>query len=332
MKIAIFGATGLVGSTMIKVLQELPLENAEYMAVASPQSSGKQISFGSQFLKVITPEDALKEKPDLVLMSAGSGPSLEWAPRFEIQGSWVIDNSSAWRMNPEIALIVPEINGYDIELTNRRIIANPNCSTIQMLMALYPLHQKWGLDEIIVSTYQSVTGTGVKAVTQLEQERQGETPEVKAYPYPIDLNLIPHIDTFQENGYTKEEMKMIWETQKILHDETIKISPTAVRVPVMGGHSESIRVLFKQEVNINTAKELLKEFPGIQLKDDPFHNEYPMPKFVEGDNHVWVGRIRNDLFNSKALNLWVVADNLRKGAATNAIQIAHALIHKSLLT
>lgn len=328
MKIAVVGATGMVGQIMLRVLQERGFENHEILAVASERSVGKEVDFAGKKLSVIGLESAVAEKPDLALFSAGGDTSKEWAPRFAAQGTYVIDNSSAWRMEEGIPLVVPEINS-DTLAEGKRIIANPNCSTIQMVMVLAPLHQKYGIKRVVVSTYQSITGTGVKAVEQLENEKAGKKGAM-AYPYPIHENALPHCDVFLENGYTKEEWKLVRETHKIL-DPKIALTATAVRIPVKGGHSESVNVSFENEFQITDLKKLLSETDGVTLQDNIDVNQYPMPKYAEGKDDVFVGRIRRDLSQVNSLNLWIVADNLRKGAATNAVQIAQKLIDKGLL-
>jgi aspartate-semialdehyde dehydrogenase len=289
--------------------------------VASEKSAGKEIEFGGKKWMVVTPAQAVEMRPDIALFSAGGSISLEWAPKFAEVGTTVIDNSSAWRMDPSKKLIVPEVNGHELSKADK-IIANPNCSTIQMVMVLKPLHDKYRIKRVIVSTYQSVTGTGVKAVDQLHNERKGVEGE-KAYPYTIDMNLIPHIDVFMHNGYTKEEMKMVQETKKIMSDNSILVSPTAVRVPVMGGHSESVNIEFEKTPDLAEVTRLLSEFPRITVVDNPTRLEYPMPLIhAHNSDEVFVGRIRKDETRDKAINLWIVSDNLRKGAATNAVQIA----------
>jgi len=328
MKIAVVGATGMVGQVMLQVLHERGFENHEILPVASDKSKGKEVAFADKKLKVIGLKDALEAKPDMALFSAGGSTSLEWAPKFAEQGCYVIDNSSAWRMEKGIPLVVPEING-DLLEKGKYIIANPNCSTIQMLMVLAPLHRKYGIDRVVVSTYQSITGTGVKAVQQLENEKQGLNGEM-AYPYPIHENALPHCDVFMDNGYTKEEMKLVNETHKIL-DPAIAVTATAVRIPVKGGHSESVNLEFKSEYQISDLKRLLADSPGISLQDNTDVNQYPMPRYAEGKDEVFVGRIRRDLSKVNALNLWIVADNLRKGAATNAVQIAEMLQEKGIV-
>jgi aspartate-semialdehyde dehydrogenase len=329
MKIAVVGATGLVGGEMLKILDERNVQFDELLLVASARSAGKKMSFKGMDYTIISLEEAVAAKPDLALFSAGGDTSLEWAPKFEKIGTVVIDNSSAWRMNDRIKLIVPEINGHEITI-DHRIIANPNCSTIQMVMALAPLHKKYKMQRIVVSTYQSVTGTGKAAVDQLMDERAGKVGK-KVYPHPIDMNALPHIDVFLENDYTKEEMKMVNETKKIFSDNSIGLSATCVRLPVMGGHSESINVTFKKDFDIAKVKEILANTPGVILQDDPKNNLYPLPLNAHGKDEVFVGRIRRDESAENTLNMWVVADNLRKGAATNAIQIAEYMIEHSLV-
>jgi aspartate-semialdehyde dehydrogenase len=324
MKIAVVGATGLVGSEILKVLSESSLAHAEVLAVASEKSIGKTVSYNGKSINVISWQDAVSAKPQFAIFSAGGDTSLELAPKFAAAGITVIDNSSAWRMNPHHKLIVPEINAK-ILTKEDKIIANPNCSTIQMVLALHMLHRHFHLKRIVVSTYQSVTGTGVKAVRQLEEERKGVTDGPKAYPYPIDLNVLPHIDSFLDNGYTKEEMKMVNETRKILGDNSIGITATTVRVPAMGGHSESVNVEFDLEFDIHQIFEILDHTPGVVVMDNPEKNIYPMPILAQGKNEVFIGRIRRDESKPKTINMWIVADNLRKGAATNAVQIAEYL-------
>ncbi len=327
MKVAVVGATGLVGRTMLKVLEERSFPVDELIPVASERSAGEKVSFKNREVMVVTMDEGLASKPDIALFSAGGTVSREKAPLFAQQGTVVIDNSSAWRMEPDIPLIVPEING-NILTRRDKIIANPNCSTIQMVMVLAPLHRTFRIKRIVVSTYQSVTGTGKTAVDQLENERKGlDGP--KAYPYPIDMNCIPHCDIFLDNGYTREEMKLVQETRKILADKKIKITATAVRVPVTGGHSESVNIQFKNSFEMEDVYLQLRSFPGVVVQDDPSKNVYPMPLWANGKDEVFVGRIRKDLSKKKALNLWIVADNLRKGAATNAVQIAeYMMTHK----
>ena len=328
-KIAVVGASGLVGRTMLKILEERNFPFSELLPVATEKSIGKEINFSGKSYKIISAKDAIAQKPDIALFSAGGTASLELAPLFANIGTVVIDNSSAWRMDPTKKLVVPEING-DVLTKEDKIIANPNCSTIQMVMALYPLHKEYKIKRIVVSTYQSVTGTGKKAVDQLMNERKGVKGDM-AYKYPIDLNLIPQIDIFLENGYTKEEMKMVNETRKILGDNDIQITATTVRVPVMGGHSESVNVEFEKEYDLEKVKSLLSEMPGVIVFDDIKNQKYPMPIDANGKDEVFVGRIRRDESNPKTLNMWIVSDNLRKGAATNAVQIAEYLLDNNLL-
>jgi aspartate-semialdehyde dehydrogenase len=326
MKVAVVGATGMVGQVMLKVLAERDFSITELIPVASERSVGKKISFGGTSYTVVGMATAVAMKADVALFSAGGETSLEWAPKFAEAGTTVIDNSSAWRMDPSKKLIVPEINAS--ELTPKdKIIANPNCSTIQMLVALAPLQKNFGIGRLVISTYQSITGTGVKAVEQLENEYQGKKGEM-AYPYPIHRNAIPHCDVFQENGYTKEEMKLIQETHKILGDEDIRITATAVRIPVVGGHSESINVQLKKDASVFEVQSLLNKSPGVTVQDNPDTNTYPMPIYAEGKDEVFVGRIRKDFSQESSLNMWIVSDNLRKGAATNTIQIAEFLASK----
>ena len=326
MKVAVVGATGMVGQVMLKVLAERNFSITELIPVASERSVGKKINFVGTSYTVVGLATAVAMKADVALFSAGGEISLEWAPKFAKAGTTVIDNSSAWRMDPSKKLIVPEINAS--ELTPKdKIIANPNCSTIQMLVALAPLQKNFGIERLVISTYQSITGTGVKAVEQLENEYQGKKGEM-AYPYPIHRNAIPHCDVFQENGYTKEEMKLIQETHKILGDEDIRITATAVRIPVVGGHSESINVQLKKDASIFEVQSLLNQSPGVTVQDNPDTNTYPMPIYAEGKDEVFVGRIRKDFSQESSLNMWIVSDNLRKGAATNTIQIAEFLASK----
>lgn len=328
MKIAIVGATGMVGNVMLTVLKEQAFQYDELLLVASEKSVGKTMDYLGKTYTIIGLEEAVRLKPTIAIFSAGGETSLEWAPQFAEVGTVVIDNSSAWRMDPTKKLIIPEINGHLIT-SEDKIIANPNCSTIQMLLALAPLHQKYQVKRVIVSTYQSITGTGVKAVEQLENERNGISGEM-AYAYPIDKNCIPQCDSFLDNGYTKEEMKLTNETKKIL-DPTIQVTATAVRVPVVGGHSEAINVEFEHEFELQEVRQLLANQSGITLQDDPTQFSYPMPRYAEGKNDVFVGRLRRDESQAKTLNMWVVADNLRKGAATNAIQIAQLMVDRQLL-
>ena len=331
MKVAVVGATGLVGTRMLEVLEERAFPVTELLPVASSRSVGRKVGFAGKEWTVVSADDAIAARPDLALFSAGASASRELAPRFAEAGCRVVDNSSCWRMDPSKKLVVPEING-DVITADDYIIANPNCSTIQMLMPLAPLHKAFRIKRIVVSTYQSVTGTGYKALDQMEAERSGkkwgEYPAV--YPYPIDENILPHIDSFLENGYTKEEMKMVNETHKIL-DESILVSPTTVRVPVKGGHSESVNIEFENDFTLEEVRRLISETPGCVLQDDPENNVYPMPLFAWGKDDVFVGRIRRDPSVKYGLNLWCVADNLRKGAATNAVQIAQYMIGKGFL-
>lgn len=329
MRVAVVGATGLVGGVMLKVLESRNFPLQMLMPVASERSAGKTIRFKGQSVIVVTPEEALELKPDLALFSAGGETSLKWARRFTDAGTTVIDNSSAWRMEPGVPLIVPEVNGYTIK-EGDKLIANPNCSTIQMVVALAPLHREYGIKRIVVSTYQSVTGTGIKAVRQLEDERNGISGE-KAYNYVIDKNCIPQCDVFTPNGYTKEEMKLVNETRKIFGDDSIGITATAVRVPVAGGHSEAVNVEFKRDFDIDRVRTILSQTEGVVVLDDPASNQYPMPAMSENRDEVFVGRIRRDESAFNTLNMWIVADNLRKGAATNTIQIAEFMIKKDLI-
>ena len=329
MKVAVVGATGLVGTKMLQVLAERNFPVTELIAVASERSVGKEVDFKGKKYKVVSMSEAIAAKPGLALFSAGGGTSSEWAPKFAAAGITVIDNSSAWRMDPSKPLIVPEINA-DVLSKDDKIIANPNCSTIQMVVALAPLHKKYGIKRIVVSTYQSVTGTGVKAVSQLMNERNGVVGE-RAYKYPIDLNAIPQIDVFLENGYTKEEMKMVNETKKIMRDDSIRVTSTTVRIPVVGGHSESVNVEFERDFQLPDIKSILETSPGIVVVDDPGNQQYPMPMNAHEKDEVFVGRIRRDESQANTLNMWVVSDNLRKGAATNAVQIAEYLVEKQLL-
>ena len=326
MKVAVVGATGMVGEIMRSVLEERNFPITEFLPVASARSVGKTISFQGKDYTVIGLEEAVERAPDFALFSAGGQTALDWAPKFAAVGTTVIDNSSAWRMHPDHKLIVPEINADQLTPEDK-IIANPNCSTIQMVMALAPLHKRYGIERVVVSTYQSITGTGVKAVQQLEDEYDGVDGE-KAYPHPIHRNALPHCDVFLDNGYTKEEMKLVNETHKIL-DPNIKVTATAVRIPVVGGHSESVNLTLSQEANLGEVRELLNNTPGVVVVDDLANNNYPMPLDAEGKDEVFVGRIRKDESQEKGLNLWIVADNLRKGAATNTVQIAEYLIRQS---
>ena len=329
MRVAVVGVTGMVGNVMLEVLKEHNFPVTELIPVASEKSIGKKINFKGKEYSVIGLEQAVSLKPDVALFSAGASVSKEWAPRFAQVGTTVVDNSSAWRMDPTKKLVIPEINA-DVLTKDDKIIANPNCSTIQMLVALAPLQAKYGIKRIVVSTYQSITGTGVKAVRQLENEYKGEKGEM-AYHYPIHRNAIPHCDVFEDNGYTKEEMKLVRETKKILRDDTIAVTATAVRIPVVGGHSESINVELKTDFSIDEVRALLAQSAGIKVQDNTDTNTYPMPIYAHGKDEVFVGRIRRDESQANTLNLWVVADNLRKGAATNTIQIAEYLIAHKLL-
>lgn len=326
MKIAVVGATGLVGGEMLKVLEEHQVPVTELVPVASERSVGKKVTFKGKEYTVVGMKTAIELKPDIAIFSAGGSISKEFAPQFAEAGITVIDNSSAWRMSPDHKLIVPEINA-DTLTKEDKIIANPNCSTIQMVVALAPLHQKYQIKRVVVSTYQSVTGSGVKAVSQMEGEREGKDV-ARAYPHPIDKNVLPHIDVFMDNGYTREEMKMVNETKKIMGDDSIKVTATAVRIPVVGGHSEAVNIEFEQEYDLEDIRNILANTSGIILQDNVNNNEYPMPLNAHGKDEVFVGRLRRDETQPKTLNMWIVADNLRKGAATNAVQIAEHLIEK----
>ena len=332
MKVAVVGATGLVGTVMRQVLEERNFPVTELIPVASARSAGKQIEFKGKSYTVVTNEDAVKAKPDIALFSAGGSTSKEWAPKYAEAGTTVVDNSSAWRMDPSKCLVVPEINA-DILTKTDKIIANPNCSTIQMVLALAPLHQAYNIERLVISTYQSITGTGVKAVRQYEQEAAGTPDEEveKAYHYPIYGNAIPHCDIFFDNGYTKEELKLVNETRKILDDQSLRITATAVRIPTTGGHSESVNITFSNDFEVEKVRELLSATPGVVVLDDIKNNVYPMPLLSNGKDEVFVGRIRRDESAPNSLNLWIVSDNLRKGAATNAIQIAEYLVEKELV-
>ena len=319
----------MVGQVMLKVLAERNFPVTELLPVASERSVGKTIDFKGKEYKIIGLEDAVSQRPDIALFSAGGETSLEWAPKFAEAGTTVIDNSSAWRMHPDKKLVVPEVNASDLTKEDK-IIANPNCSTIQMVLALAPLHKRYGVQRVVVSTYQSITGTGVKAVQQLENEYKGEKGEM-AYPYPIHRNAIPQCDVFEDNGYTKEEMKLTRETKKILKDDDVHVTATAIRIPVVGGHSESVNVTFEKDFEINELRNLLNDFPGITVQDNTDVKTYPMPIYAEGKDDVFVGRIRRDYSQPNSLNMWIVADNLRKGAATNAIQIAEYLLENKLV-
>ena len=329
MKVAVVGATGLVGTKMLQVLAERNFPVTEIVPVASERSVGKEVVFKGKSYKVVSMDDGIAAKPAVAIFSAGGGTSLEWAPKFAAAGIRVIDNSSAWRMDPTKKLVVPEVNAA-VLTADDFIIANPNCSTIQMVVALQPLHQKYKIKRVVVSTYQSVTGTGKKAVDQLFNERKGIEGEM-AYKYQIDLNVIPQIDVFLENGYTKEEMKMVKETNKIMQDDSIKVTATTVRIPVVGGHSESVNVEFENEFDLGDVKALLSTAPGVVVQNDDATQFYPMPLWAHEKDEVFVGRLRRDETQDKTLNMWIVSDNLRKGAATNAVQIAEYLLSKGLL-
>ena len=328
MKIAVIGATGMVGEVMLKVLEERNFPIDELLLVASEKSIGKELEFRGKTNRIIGIEDAIAAKPNIALFSAGGATSLEWAPKFAEVGTTVIDNSSVWRMEPNKKLIIPEINAHLLTKEDR-IIANPNCSTIQLVMALAPLHKKYKMKRLVVSTYQSVSGTGIKAVKQMENEMAGIKAEM-AYPYPIHLNALPHCDVFEDNGYTKEEMKLAREPQKILGDRTFSVTATAVRIPTIGGHSEAVNVEFFNDFELGEVRKILHNTPGIKLQDNPDTNTYPMPIYAHGKDEVFVGRIRRDTTQPNTLNMWIVSDNLRKGAATNAIQIAEYLVKSNL--
>lgn len=329
MKLALVGATGMVGEVMLKVLAERNFPIDELLLVASERSVGKEMSFKGKTYKVIGLEEAVAAKPNIALFSAGGSTSLEWAPKFAELGTTVIDNSSAWRMDEDIKLIVPEINAH-LLTKDDKIIANPNCSTIQLVMALAPLHKKYKMKRVVVSTYQSVSGTGLKAVKQMENEMAGIKGEM-AYPYPIHLNALPHCDSFEDNGYTKEEMKLAREPQKILDDRTFSITATAVRIPTAGGHSEAVNVEFENDFDLGDIRKMLHQTPGLILQDNTDTNTYPMPIYAHDKDEVFVGRIRRDETQPNTLNMWIVSDNLRKGAATNTIQIAEYLVANSLI-
>lgn len=329
MKIALVGATGMVGNVMLQVLAERNFDITELIPVASERSIGKYISFKNKEYAVVGLQDAVNSKPDIALFSAGGDTSLEWAPKFAAVGTTVIDNSSAWRMDPEKKLVVPEING-NVLTKNDKIIANPNCSTIQLVMALAPLHLEYKMKRVVISTYQSVSGTGVKAVQQLENEEAGLEGEM-IYPHPIGRNALPHCDIFLENGYTKEEMKLVKEPKKILGDDTFSITATAVRIPTAGGHSEAVNVQFEYDFEVEKVRKLLQETPGVVVQDNVKENLYPMPITAHQKDEVFVGRIRRDESQENSLNLWIVSDNLRKGAATNAVQIAEYLVEKKII-
>lgn len=329
MKVAVVGATGMVGRVMIKVLEERKFPITEFIAVASARSVGQKVMYNNQPHEIVSMEDAIKQRPDIAIFSAGGNTSLEFAPKFADVGTTVIDNSSAWRMHEDIKLVVPEINASALTVEDK-IIANPNCSTIQLVMALKPLHDKYGIKRCVISTYQSITGTGVKAVEQLRNELAGEKGEM-AYPYPIHKNAIPHCDVFEENGYTKEELKLTREPQKILDDRTIAFTATAVRIPVVGGHSESVNIEFKTDFDEAEVRSILSNADGVTVQDNPDVNTYPMPIYAQGKDDVFVGRIRRDHSQPNTLNCWIVSDNLRKGAATNAVQIAEFLKENNLI-
>ncbi|WP_312419948.1 aspartate-semialdehyde dehydrogenase [Epilithonimonas sp.] len=329
MKVAVVGATGMVGQVMLKVLEERNLPITELIPVASERSVGKKIKFKDKEFTIVSMDDAIAAKPEIAIFSAGGGTSLEFAPKFAEVGTVVIDNSSAWRMDPTKKLVVPEINA-NVLTKEDKIIANPNCSTIQLVMVLHPLNLKYDIKRVVVSTYQSVTGTGKAAVDQLNAEIAGENPE-KVYPYQIFKNALPHCDVFADDDYTKEEIKLMKEPKKILGDDTFNLTATAVRVPVQGGHSESVNIEFENEFDLDEVRKILSETPGVVLQDNVKNNEYPMPLYSEGKDDVFVGRIRRDLSQPKTLNLWIVADNLRKGAATNAVQIAEYLVANNLV-
>lgn len=329
MKVAVVGATGLVGSKMLQVLEERNFPLTELLPVASEKSVGKEITYKGRTYKVIGMADAVAARPDIAIFSAGGGTSLEWAPKFAEVGTTVVDNSSAWRMDPTKKLVVPEINA-DVLTREDKIVANPNCSTIQMVLALAPLQRRYGIRRVVVTTFQSVTGTGKRAVDQLFGEREGK-PVDRVYPHPIDLNILPHIDSFLDTGYTKEEMKMVNETCKILRDDSIRVTATTVRVPTIGGHSESVNVELAEDFTLEEVRRLLSETPGVVVQDDPQNNVYPMPLNAHEKDEVFVGRLRRDFTQPNTLNMWVVADNLRKGAATNAIQIAEYLVQHDLV-
>ena len=330
MKVAVVGATGLVGGKMLQVLEERNFPLDELIAVASERSAGKQITYKGKKHTVIGMAEAVAARPDIAIFSAGGGTSLQWAPKFAEVGTTVVDNSSAWRMDPTKKLVVPEINA-SVLTKEDKIIANPNCSTIQMVLALAPLHKRYGIKRVVVTTYQSRTGTGKRAIDQMTAERAGEKNVPMIYPYRIDMNILPHIDSFLDNGYTKEEMKMVNETCKIMQDDSIKVTATTVRVPTMGGHSEAVNVEFKEDFTLEEVKNLLSAMPGIVVQDDPKNNIYPMPLTAHEKDEVFVGRLRRDESQPNTLNMWVVADNLRKGAATNAVQIAEYLVANKLV-
>jgi aspartate-semialdehyde dehydrogenase len=329
MKVAVVGATGLVGTQMIRVLEERNFPVTEFIPVASEKSVGKKVTFKGKEYAVVGMQDAINMKPQIAVFSAGGGTSKIWAPKFAEVGTTVVDNSSAWRMDPAIKLVVPEVNAHVLTKEDK-IIANPNCSTIQMVVALVGIHKAYKVKRIVVSTYQSVTGTGKKALDQLMNERKGISGEM-AYPHKIDMNALPHIDVFLDNGYTKEEMKMVNETKKIMEDDSIQVTATTVRIPVIGGHSEALNVEFEKEYELSEVRKILEKTPGVIVMDDPKNNIYPMPIISHNRDEVFVGRLRRDESQPKTLNMWVVSDNLRKGAATNAVQIAEYLVEKKLI-
>ena len=329
MRVAVVGATGMVGTVMLKTLEKRNFPITELIPVASEKSVGKKITYNDTEYTIVGLQTAVNMRPDIALFSAGGDTSLEWAPKFAEVGTIVIDNSSAWRMDANKKLVVPEINASELK-EDDLIIANPNCSTIQLVMALAPLHKKYTIKRLVISTYQSITGTGVKAVQQLENEYNNEKGEM-AYHYPIHKNAIPHCDVFESNGYTKEELKLVRETQKILNDKTIAITATAVRIPVVGGHSESVNIEFEKEFDVSEVRKVLSQTDGVTVQDNTDTNTYPMPIYAEGKDDVFVGRIRRDLSQPKTLNMWIVSDNLRKGAATNAIQIAEYLVKNKMV-
>ncbi len=330
MKVAVVGATGVVGQMMLRVLEERAFPVAELIPVASSHSLGKKVKFRGIEYPIVSMEEGIKAHPDLALFSAGGSVSMEWAPEFAKVGCIVVDNSSAWRMDENIPLVVPEVNG-DVLTSKDMIIANPNCSTIQLVVALNPIHRKWGIKRIIVSTYQAVSGTGMKAVQQYNEEAKGSAEVNKVYPHQIYANCIPHCDVFMDNDYTREEMKLVHETRKIMNVPQMPVTATAVRVPVIAGHSEAINIELEKDTDANEIRKLLEEAPGIKVYDDPAANKYPMPLLADGRDSVWVGRIRKDESRERCWNLFVVADNLRKGAATNAVQIAEVLVEKGIL-
>lgn len=328
MRVAVVGVTGMVGQVMCRVLEERKFPITEFIPVASENSVGKVVMLNGKSYKVVGMEEAISMAPDIAIFSAGGSTAKAFAPKFAAVGTTVIDNSSAFRMDEDTALIVPEVNIDDLR-PEHKIIANPNCSTIQMVVALMPLHKAYGIDRLVISTYQSMTGTGVKAVKQYEDELHGNKAENPAYHYPIFQNCIPHCDVFNDNGYTKEEMKLVHETKKIMGDSNLRITATAVRVPVLGGHSENVNIEFKKEFDLNELRNILAKSPGILLMDDIANNVYPMPILAQNRDEVFVGRLRRDESQEKTLNMWIVADNLRKGAATNAVQIAEYLVNKA---